>query len=97
MSGFRCHFVESSEDAERTIVINASAVEHSKSELYNLSNYFCYVNLDMTLENNVKGVCVYDGRISQKGGHTKSYRDAAVDGYKDIVGKVMLIIENNLL
>ncbi len=97
LSGFRCHFVESSEDAERTIVINASAVEHSKSELYNLSNYFCYVNLDMTLENNVKGVCVYDGRISQKGGHTKSYRDAAVDGYKDIVGKVMLIIENNLL
>lgn len=97
LSGFRCHFVESSEDAERTIVINASAVEHSKSELYNLSNYFCYVNLDMTLENKVKGVCVYDGRISQKGGHTKSYRDAAVDGYKDIVGKVMLIIENNLL
>ncbi|MDE6871082.1 MAG: hypothetical protein K2J62_03035 [Bacteroidales bacterium] len=97
MSGMQCHFVESREEAERVIEIKALAVEHSNSELYGLKNYFCYVNVDLMLENAAKGVRLYEGRVSQKGGHTCGYGEAAKDGYREILEKLMTIIKENLL
>lgn len=97
LSKLQCHLVESPENAERIIELNASATEHSKSEIYNFRSYFCYVNVDIKLNDTAKGICLYEGRLSQKGSHTSCYDEAAKNGYGDIIGKVIQVIEEHLL
>lgn len=97
LSKLQCHLVESPENAERIIELNASVTEHSKSEIYNFRNYFCYVNVDIKLNDTVKGICLYEGRLSQKGCHTNCYDEAAKNGYGEIIGKVIQVIEEHLL
>ncbi|MCM1177681.1 MAG: hypothetical protein NC308_07360 [Clostridium sp.] len=96
LSKLQCHLVDSAQDAERVICVNACCEEHNMAEYSGFKNYFSYVNVDLRMDNPAKGVCLYEGRLSQKGGHTRGYEDAARSGYRDIIGKVVQIIEENL-
>jgi len=96
LSKLQCHIVTSSQNAERTVHINAYSTKCNEIELSGFKNYFSYVNADLKVDNKVKGICVYEGRISQKGGHTRGYEEAARCGYRDIIKKVVQICEDNL-
>jgi len=75
-----CSFTNNEEEADWKVEISA------KSREYNISNnfYFSYVDAKVSLFKAPSEKHVYQNEFSEKGAHSKSYKNAANEAYNDI-------------
>lgn len=91
-----CSFTDDKASATWTVIINANSREYNKVDFGSTSNYFSYVDAEITLEKVVAGKTVYEDMITEKGGHTHNYSEAARDAYKKITPKIIELITENI-
>ncbi len=73
MSAGNFNFVDSPEDAEWILEINATAREYNKTH----GIYFSYIDADVKLIRTISKANIYQDKFSVKGGHTLSFLEAA--------------------
>ena len=96
LSPMGCTFVRSGSEADWVITIAATAREYNKSDFGGVSSYFAYVDAKISIEKGATGQRVYEDAISEKGGHTHNYEQAARTAYKDISPKISKIIKEQI-
>jgi len=89
-----CRFTKDENEYDWKVIINATSRE------YNFSNnvYFSFVDAEVKLFKAPSDKHVYQNEFSQKGAHSKSYRDAAEKAYNEIgnsISEKILIWINN--
>lgn len=75
-----CRFTKNEDEADWKIDISATSREFN----YSNSVYFSYVDAEVKLFKAPSDKHVYQNEFSQKGAHSKSYKEAAIKAYKDI-------------
>lgn len=93
LSKMNITFATASANPEWIIYITAFAREYSKSESEEVSNFYAYVDVDLIIEKVTTGERIYQGRISEKGGHTRDYEYAAKIAYSKLTSRISAIIE----
>lgn len=96
LSPMGCTFVRSGSEADWVITITATAREYNKSDFGGVSSYFAYVDAKISIEKGATGQRIYEDAISEKGGHTHNYEQAARQAYKDISPKISEIIKGQI-
>ena len=91
-----CTFVRSGNEADWIITITAIAREYSKSYFGSVSSYFAYVDAKISIDKVATQQRIYEDAISEKGGHTHNYKQAARQAYKDISPKISEIIKGQI-
>ncbi len=95
ISEMGCNFVDDKNLADWAIIINANSREYNKVNRGSVSNHFSYVDAEITLEKVITNQRIYENILTEKGGDTRNYNEAARDAYKKITPKIInLIIEN---
>ncbi|MBQ7531330.1 MAG: hypothetical protein IJT12_06440, partial [Paludibacteraceae bacterium] len=93
LSKLGCTFVNSATEADWAIYVKAPARQYNKSDIGGVSTYFCYVDATVSIDKTVTNQRIHEDQISQKGGHTHNYEQAARDAYKHISPKISAIIK----
>lgn len=96
LSKIGCSFVTSATQSDWAIYIKAPAREYNKIETGGISSYFCYVDATITIDKTTTGQRIFEDKISEKGGHTLNYEQAARDAYKYIAPKIVKIINEQI-
>lgn len=96
LSKIGCSFVTSATQSDWAIYIKAPAREYNKIETGGVSSYFCYVDATITIDKTTTGQRIFEDKISEKGGHTLNYEQAARDAYKYIASKISAIIQEQI-
>ena len=96
LSPIGCTFVRTAADADWVITITATAREYNKNDFGGVSTYFAYVDAKISIEKGATGQRIYEDAISEKGGHTHNYEQAARQAYKDISPKISKIIKEQI-
>ena len=86
-------FVDSVNQADWSISIQAKAREYNKVELGGAANYFVYVDAQITMDKIANGKRVLEDAMSEKGGHTFNYEQAALDAYKHLTPRLSAAIK----
>lgn len=89
-------FVDSVEQADWSISIQAKAREYNKVELGGAANYFVYVDAQITMDKIANGKRVLEDAMSEKGGHTHNYDKAAREAYKYLAPHISAIIKEQI-
>ena len=85
-------FVTSPDQADWAIVVNANSRQYNAHTIGGYTTYFVYVDASITIDKMATGQRIYEDALSEKGGHTKNYTEAARDGYKQITPKLTAVI-----
>lgn len=96
LSPMGCTFVRSAAEADWMIVVSATAREYNKSDFGGLSTYFAYVDAKISIKKGTTEQRIYEDAISEKGGHTHNFEQAARDAYKYISPKISKIIKEQI-
>ena len=96
LSKMGCNFVNEETQSDWTIRIIADARKYNVVTIGNNQQYFCYVDAEVTIKNVTTGQVIYENQISEKGGHTFDYENAARDAYKYISPKISDIIKQQI-
>ena len=96
LSKMGCTFVSSADKSDWAINVNAKAREYNKSDFGNVSSYFAYVDVNLSIDKTTTGQRIYENAISEKGGHTHNFEQAARQAYKDISPKITKIIKEQI-
>lgn len=96
LSPMGCTFVRNTQEADWIITVTATAREYNKSDFGGVSSYFAYVDAKISIEKGATDQRVYEDAISEKGGHTHNYEQAARTAYKDISPKISKIIKEQI-
>ena len=96
LSPMGCTFVRTDVGADWVITVTATAREYHKSDFGNVSTYFAYVDAKISIDKGVTGQRVYEDAISEKGGHTLSFEQAARQAYQDLSPKLSAIIKEQI-
>lgn len=96
LSTWGCRFTDNAVAADYVIDIKASVREQQKAEVEGKDFYTSYVDVELTIDNNVVNQRIYNDEISIKGIHTVNYEDAARDGYKKTVSEICKILRNEI-
>ena len=86
-------FVDCENQADWAIRIQAKAREYNKVELGGAANYFVYVDAQISIDKTVNNKRVYENAMSEKGGHTLNYEQAALEAYKHLVPRLSAAIK----
>ena len=86
-------FVDSVNQADWSISIQAKAREYNKVELGGAANYFIYVDAQITMDKIANGKRVLEDAMSEKGGHTFNYEQADLDAYKHLTPRLSAAIK----
>jgi len=89
-------FVDSVEQADWVIGIQAAAREYRKNDYGGTSTYFVYVDANIAVDKTATGKRIYEDAITEKGGHTMNFEQAARQAYKDISPKISEIIKQQI-
>lgn len=89
-------FVPSAEQSDWAIYVTATAREYNKADFGNVSTYFVYVDAKIIIEKTTTGQRTYEDQISEKGGHTHGYEQAARDAYQHISPRISTIIREKI-
>lgn len=89
-------YVDNIEDADWKITITATAREYNKMEFGSMTNYFTYVDVQMSIDKMANNKRVYSDAISEKGGHSHNYEKAAREAYKSIIPRVSTLIKDQI-
>lgn len=96
LSKLGCTFVSSAADSDWAVYINAPARQYNKSNFGEVSTFFCYVDANIRITKTATGQQIFEDQISEKGGHTLGYEQAARDAYKQISPKITAIIKQQI-
>lgn len=96
LSQLGCTFVNSASESDWAIYVNAPAREYRKTDYGSTSSYFSYVDANIVVDKTTTGQRIFEDQISEKGGHTMNYEQAARDAYKNISPKISEIIKNQI-
>lgn len=96
LSKMGCSFVSSPEQSDWAIYVNAPARQYNKSDVGGYSSYFAYVDAEIAITKTITGQQIYKNTISEKGGHTINYEQAARQAYRDISPKLSAIIKQQI-
>lgn len=91
-----CNFTDDKSSADWAIIINANSREYNSVNFGSSTNYFSYVDAEISLEKVVTNQTVYEDMITEKGGHTHNFTEAARDAYKKITPKIIDLIAENI-
>lgn len=91
-----CNFVDDKTSATWAITINASSREYNKVDFGSSVNYFSYVDAEIAVEKVITNQRIYEDMITEKGGHTHNFSEAARDAYKKITPKIIELITENI-
>lgn len=89
-------FVPSANKSDWAIYVTATAREYNHSSYGSVTTYFAYVDVKIAIDKTVTGQRIYEEQISEKGGHTLGYQQAARDGYKYISPMVVEKIKEHI-
>ena len=96
LSKFGVTFVDSVQQADWAIYLSASSREYNKMDYSASTTYFSYVDTQLTIDKISNGKRVFENTMSEKGGHTINYEQAARDAYKKIAPKISAIIKEQI-
>lgn len=96
LSPLGCTFVHSAEQSDWAIQVTAKSREYNAYITGNITSYYAYVDATIIVDNTVTGQRIYENQISEKGGHTHNYEQAARQAYKEISHKISKIIKEQL-
>ena len=96
LSPMGCTFVRSAEQADWAVQVTAKAREYNAFTTGNVTSYYVYVDATIIVEKTATGQRIYENQISEKGGHTHNYEQAARQAYKDISPKISKIIKEQI-
>ena len=89
-------FVDTKEQADWAIDITAKAREYNKVELGGATNYFVYVDAQLTMDKIANGKRVLEDAMSQKGGHPLNYEQAALEAYQQLLPRLTTAIKSQI-
>lgn len=89
-------FVDDVNQADWSINIQAKAREYSKIDLGGATNYFVYVDAQMNMDKMANGKRVFEDAMSEKGGHSFNYEQAAREAYKYLVPRISAVIKEQI-
>ena len=96
LSKMGCNFVTAAAQPDWTIYVTAKAREYNKNDFGGVCTYFVYVDANIIVEKTTTGQRIYENQISEKGGHTYNYEQAARQAYKDISPRISKIIKEQI-
>ena len=87
-----CNFVSSATQSDWAVYVNAPSRQCNKAVFGGTSTYFVYVDANIVVEKTSTGQRIYENQISEKGGHTHNFEQAARAAYKEISPKISKIV-----
>lgn len=96
LSKLGCTFVKDAKQSDWAIYVTAPARQYNKFTTGNESLYSCYVDANVVIEKTATGQRIYEDVISERGGHTHNYEQAAREAYKKISPKISKIIKEQI-
>lgn len=97
LSKLGCTFVNSASESDWAVYITATAREHNKMDYGETSTYFVYIDAKISIDKTTTGQRIFEDQISEKGGHTMNYEQAARDAYKQISPQISTIIKQQIM
>ena len=97
LSELGCNFVSSPAQADWAVYVTAPARKYNKADIGGMSTYFAYVDATVTVDKTATGQRVYAGSLSEKGGHTHNYEQAARDAYRNAAPKISALIKEQIM
>lgn len=92
LSKIGCTFVTSAAEADLVINVTANAREYNAPTMGGHTTYFAYIDATLAIDKVVTNQRIYEDALTEKGGHTHNYTEAARDGYKQIAPKLIELI-----
>lgn len=92
LSKIGCSFVTSASEADWAINVTANAREYNAPTMGGYTTYFAYIDATLAIDKKVTNQRIYEDALTEKGGHTHNYTEAARDGYKQIAPKIIELI-----
>ncbi|MBQ4507619.1 MAG: hypothetical protein II970_01810 [Paludibacteraceae bacterium] len=89
-------FTDSADGADWVVKVQAEAREYRKSDFGGVSSYFVYVDADVAIDKTASGKRVYQNMISEKGGHTVGFVQAAEEAYRQIAPLISEAIKKQI-
>lgn len=96
LSKLGCNFVSDPSVADWVVVIQASAREYSTVLTGNIATYFVYVDATVSVRKAVTNQLVYEDMLTEKGGHTHNYHQAAREAYRYLTPKICKAVEEQV-
>lgn len=96
LSPMGCTFVRTDAGADWIITVTATAREYNASSYGSVTTYFAYVDAKISIEKGATRQRIYEDAISEKGGHTHNYEQAARQAFKDLSPKISAIIKEQI-
>lgn len=96
LSKLGCNFVSDPSVADWVVVIQASAREYSTVLTGNIATYFVYVDATISVLKTVTNQLVYEDMLTEKGGHTHNYHQAAREAYRYLTPKICKAVEEQV-
>ena len=96
LSKIGCTFVMNASQADWAVYVKAPARQYNASTYGNVTTYFAYVDANIAIEKMATRQRIYENQISEKGGHTINYEQAARQAYRDISPKISKIIKEQI-
>lgn len=87
-----CNFVSDAAQSDWALYVSAAPRKYNASTYGSTTTYFCYVDVNIIVDKTTTGQRIYEDRISQKGGHTLNYDEAARDAYKQLAKQISEIL-----
>lgn len=96
LSKLGCNFVSDPSVADWVVTIQASAREYSTVLTGNIATYFVYVDATISVRKAVTNQLVYEDMLTEKGGHTHNYHQAAREAYRYLTPKICKSVEEQV-
>ena len=96
LSQLGCNFVTDPAIADWVVTIHASAREYSTVVTGNVSTYFVYVDATISVLKTATNQVIYEDMLTEKGGHTHNYHQAAREAYKYLTPKICKAVEEQV-
>ena len=96
LSKLGCNFVSAPSVADWVVTIQASAREYSTVLTGNIATYFVYVDATISVRKAVTNQLVYEDMLTEKGGHTHNYHQAAREAYRYLTPKICKAVEEQV-
>lgn len=96
LSKLGCNFVSDPSVADWVVMIQASAREYSTVLTGNIATYFVYVDATVSVRKAVTNQLVYEDMLTEKGGHTHNYHQAAREAYRYLTPKICKAVEEQV-
>lgn len=96
LSKLGCNFVSDPSVADWVVTIQASAREYSTVLTGNIATYFVYVDATVSVRKAVTNQLVYEDMLTEKGGHTHNYHQAAREAYRYLTPKICKSVEEQV-